>query len=318
MKITTLIPAYKPKYLVELLTCLRNQTVKPARIIVSDDSPDQAFVAMLSGDPIKTAIADLNVQVLPGPRSGAFDNFRYLLDVYAGSTELFHFLLDDDILYPPFYEKHLAAHASGRISCSISRRWTAVESGLPIRDLPVPEAVDSHPNRMLALDAAVLFSTTAALSTNWLGELSNAVFAAELTGMVGDPMMNGVSYKGLEDLGAFLNASLRAPVGYINSHLGYFRTSGEQNSANPMGMPMKLAHLGYLGLAIAGKRAGKLTIDQTATCLAHLCPLVVQRYGSEADMAQFCELMPALAEASVAAEDEYLRVWNAYSAKKKP
>lgn len=312
MKIATLVPAYKPKYLIELLTSLRNQSVKPARIIVSDDSPDQAFVAMLSSEPLKSLIADLNVSAVAGPRNGAYNNFRNLLKLWNGETELFHLLLDDDIIYPTFYEQHLMAHSAGRIGCSISRRWTANEAGLPLRDMAVPPAIDTHGSRLLALDPQVLFATTAAVSSNWLGEFSNAVFSADLADMVRDPRLDGIDYTGLEDLGAFLNASLRAPVGYINDHLGYFRTSAQQHSANPMGRPMKMAHLAYLGLAISSRRIGKISAEQSQRCIAGLCPLVVQRYGAEADMAPFDALMPVLATGGPEVEAQFIQAWHAY------
>lgn len=312
MKVTTLIPAYKPKYLVELLAGLRHQTVKPARIIVSDDSPDQAFVALLGSEPLKSVIADLNVVAIPGPRSGAYNNFRHLLRVWNGETGLFHLLLDDDVIYPSFYERHLAAHAVGTIKCSISRRWTANEAGQPLRDLPVPPAVENHPNRVLALEPAVLFRTTVGMSSNWLGEFSNAVFAAELADMVYEPSLAEIDFTGLEDLGAFLNASLRAPVGYINDHLGYFRTSAEQHSADPMGRPMKLAHLAYLALAIAARRVGQLTQAECQQCVAGLAPLVAARYGTQADMARISPLMPGLASGSAEAEARFLDAWKAY------
>lgn len=312
MKVTTLIPAYKPKYLVELLTALRHQTVKPARIIVSDDSPDQAFIALLEAEPLRRTIADLNVCAIPGPRSGAYNNFRNLLKVWNGETELFHLLLDDDVIYPSFYQRHLAAHATGGTKCSISRRWTAIESGQPIRDLPVPPGVDAHPSRVLALEPSVLFRTTVGVSSNWLGEFSNAVFSADLTEMVFEPSLHGICYTGLEDLGAFLNASLRAPIGYINEHLGYFRTSAEQHSANPMGRPMKLAHLAYLGLAIAARRIGQLSEAECQRCVATLAPLVAARYGAEEDMASVGALMPDLAIGAPEAEHRFLLAWNDY------
>ena len=313
MRITTLVPAFKPKYLIELLTSLRNQTVKPARIIFSDDSPDQAFVAALSNEPLKTVLADLNVSVVPGPRTGAQDNFTNLLKVWNRETELIHFLLDDDIIFPSFYERHLQAHSSGRIACSVSRRWTATEAGLPVRDLPVPEAVDKHGNTLLALGPNLLFATTVGQSSNWLGEFSNAVFIADLADTIRDSRMDSIGYIGLQDLGAFLSASLRAPLGYINDHLGYFRMSAQQNSADPMGRPLKLAHLAYLGLAIAARRIGQLTRAQADACMATLCPLVTQRYGREADMAAFCALMPELATAAPAAEGRFLDAWRSFA-----
>ncbi len=189
-----------------------------------------------------------------------------------------------------------------------------MESGLPIRDLPVPAVVDAHGNRMLSLDAKLLFSTTAAVSTNWLGEFSNAVFAADLADMVRDARMDSISYAGLEDLGSFLNASLSAPIGYINDHLGYFRTSTQHNSADIMGRPWKLAHLAYITLAIAGRRLGKVSVEQAATCISALCPIIEKRYMHEADMADLCAVMPSLALGTPDAEKEFLSRWDAFIA----
>ena len=313
MQFTTLVPAYKPKYLLELLTALRQQTVKPARVIFSDDSPDQAFVAALGGEPLRSAIADLNVSVVPGPRNGAYNNFRQLLQLYGGQTALFHLLLDDDIPYPGFYERHLQAHATGQVKCVVSRRWTALESGQPLRDLPVPAAIAEHPQRLLALDAELLFNHTAGASANWLGEFSNATFSADMAPALDQPELAGLCYTGLEDLGAFLKASLQAPLGFLNEHLGYFRTSANQHSANPMGRPLKLAHLAYVALTLAGRRLGKLPPARAAANLAGLCPIILQRYGQQADMAELCALMPGLAAGSGDAEQRFLLLWPAYA-----
>ena len=313
MQITTLVPAYKPKYLIELLTALRHQTVKPARVIFSDDSPNQAFVAMLGSEPLRQVVADLHVQVVPGPRTVAYDNFRYLLKLFGGRTELFHILLDDDIPYPSFYERHLQAHSQQDLSCVVSRRWTALESGQPLRELPLPDAVAQHPHRLLQMDAKLLFLHTVGKSANWLGEFSNTTFRADMAPGVADATLAGISFGGLEDLGAFVKASLVRPLGFINEPLGYFRTSAEQHSANPMGRPLKLAHLAYLTLAMAGERLGQLTREQASAQMAGLCPLVQMRYGSEPDMAEICALMPGLGRREPEAEAQFLALWHVYS-----
>lgn len=312
MRIATLIPAYKPQYLVELLLGLRHQTVKPSLVIVSDDSPDQAFVAALNNEPLKSVIADLQITAIPGPRTGAYNNFRHLLKVWGGRTELVHLLLDDDVIYPEFYARHLVAHQAGHYNVSVSRRWTALESGQPSGTLHPPAIVADSPQRMLSMNAESLFASTVAVSSNWLGEFSNAVFRADFAPQLDDPSLGGVCFTGLEDLGAFLKASLDAPLAYINDCLGYFRTSANQHSANPMGRPMKLAHLAYMGLAIGARRIGKISPPVAAACLAGLSPVVVQRYGEEADMAWVCELLPRLAVAEPGAEDEFLAAWKAY------
>lgn len=61
MNITTLIPAYKPKYLVELMSSLRNQTRPSQRIIISDDSPNGEFRQAISSEQIRPLLAGLTI-----------------------------------------------------------------------------------------------------------------------------------------------------------------------------------------------------------------------------------------------------------------
>ena len=110
MRIITLVPAYKSKYLYDLLISFRNQTVKPFKIVFSDDSPDQSFVNILNSQSVKDITKDLNIEVVQGPRNGAWNNFLNLLQHHCKNTELFHLQLDDDICYPQFYERHVHAH----------------------------------------------------------------------------------------------------------------------------------------------------------------------------------------------------------------
>ncbi len=124
-QITTLIPAYKTKYMVELLTGLATQTHKPARILISDDSPNGEFTELLRTMPVAHR---LPIEVCAGPKNGAYENFKHLVRHWNGSTDLFHILLDDDVLFPDFYARHVMAHAMApETACSISARWTANE-----------------------------------------------------------------------------------------------------------------------------------------------------------------------------------------------
>jgi hypothetical protein len=317
MQFTTLVPAYKPKYLIELLTSLRHQTVKPRKIIFSDDSPNRAFVAMLTAEPLKSLVADLNIEVVQGPRSGGYNNFRHLLNIFRrqveGPTELFHLLLDDDIIFPNFYEQHLKAYESADLMCVISRRWKALESGQPVRDdLPVPDVVANSVHRMLALNAPMLFAHTVGASKNWLGEFSNTTFRAEMAAELDDTSMAGISFAGLEDLGGFLKASLLGQVGYIQDHLGFFRQSAEQNSANPMGRPLKLAFLAYIGLAIAARKLNVLSPIQSRDAVQRTSLFILQHYQQEADMQDICSLLPRLAVDDANAESDFLQLWQIF------
>jgi hypothetical protein len=317
MQFTTLIPAYKPKYMIELLSAIRHQTVKPAKVIISDDSPDQAFLTALTSEPLKGLTEDLNIQVFQGPRVGAWKNFVYLLNLYGSDadtqTELFHILLDDDFIYPNFYERHLYAHCLENVPCVISRRWTAVESGQPVRDnLPVPPIISGHAQRIVTLDAGLLFSQTAATSQNWLGEFSNATFTCALASDVADSSLAGVSYSGLEDLGAFLKSSLKGQVAYINEYLGYFRINEEQHSANPMGRPLKLAFLAYAGLAISSRKLGFITNEQSHAALNRVSDFVLQHYSNEQDMTEINANLSSFAKYGFKEEESFLEAWHKF------
>ncbi len=312
MKITTLVPAYKPHYLFDLLHALRFQTVKPHRVIISDDGPDQAFIHQLRDPALQSAVADLRIETMVGPHQGSgWANMMQMLRVWEGDTELFHVLLDDDYIYPDFYERHLVAHASGDFNCSVSRRWTARETGQPLEDLPMPQVIASHPHRLISLDPQVLFSHTVGQSRNWLGEFSNAVFRTSSRHQM-DGFIAGISYRGLEDLGSFLKASTDKPLAFINERLGYFRKHGNQNSAQPLGRPMKMAFVGYIALGIAAHRIGRLTDAQLTQQLADACPAILRYYHAQADLADICRVMPALATRAPGSEEAFLQAWERY------
>ena len=312
MSITTVIPAYKPKYLSELLTALYHQTVRPTRIIFSDDSPDRAFRTALESTPVKSAIAGMNIEVIDGPRAGAFANCRHLLQVWRGSTPLVHFLLDDDIIYPEFYERHLAVHATGAVDCSVSRRWTSIEGGLPVGRLPVPEQVARHQERVLSLGSDFLFTTTIPSCNNWLGEISHAVFNHEVSGLLEDPRLADISFEGLGDIGFFLSASLRKPIGFLNDALGYFRLNPAQNTQQGSSRDFKAGHLAWIALGLAAQRLNKLQPEQATQCFRTMGALMMHRYGNDTGMAPFCDLVPALGRGDASAGERFLELWQAF------
>ena len=312
MHITTVIPAFKPHYLPDLLTSLHQQTRRSQRIIFSDDSPNGEYRVAFFAESLAPLRAGLNIEFIDGPRRGAYPNIQHLVEYGGPGCELLHVLLDDDVIYPAFYERHLLAHASAAISCSISRRWQANEAGLPLLGQPVPDAVAQHPQRLLSLDAGLIFMSTALECKNWLGEFSNAVFSAAAAPLLLAPSMGGVSYAGLWDLGAFLAASLHAPIAFLQDHLGYFRTGSANNSAQFFGPYMKAAHLGYAALLLGGQRIGKYSPAQMQQGLAILAGAMAQRYASQADMLAFITLLPQMAAGHELAEARFIQTWHAY------
>jgi hypothetical protein len=315
MNITTLIPAYKTKYIAELLSSLRYQTHPSQRILISDDSPNGEFRHEILSERFKPLISGLNIEITEGPRNGAYENTKHLIELWDGSSELVHLMFDDDVAYPEFYERHLVAHASANFSCTISRRWTASETGLALSNQPLPDAVAKNSNRILSLNDDVVFMTTVPECKNWFGEFSNTVIRASTCEMLLKPEMGGVSYAGLWDLGFFLSASMRAPIGYIQDHLGYFRTGGTGNSSNLYGPLMKGAILGYVALALGGQRVGKLSCTQALNCYAIMAPVLNRCYAEQVDMQIFCQVLPEMASLTSGAEDMFLEAWNVFQKK---
>jgi hypothetical protein len=313
MSFTTLIPAFKPQYLHELLLALQAQTLPPERVIISDDSPNGAFLRLLGEPGAADVVQRLQIEVVRGPQRGGWANCQQLLQLYAGRSSHFHLLMDDDIPYPSFYARHAEAHAVTGSGCAVSRRWYALESGQPVGDLPVPAAVANRAERLLLLPHEVLFPHIVGTTNNWLGELSNATFAASRIALVRAPQLAGVRLHGLEDVGAMLACAQAAPLAYLNEHLGYFRTSGGQNSQQPLGRAFKLGVIGWIAFALGALRAGLLPESTARDAIAHSAQAVRHRYAGEADVAPFIELLPALASGAQA-DDAFLALWADYGA----
>jgi len=311
MKLTTLIPAYKPRYLVELFTGLIHQSRRPDRIIVSDDSPRGTYSAMLRSDTIGPLLSELPLEIVQGPRRGSsYANVRHLLKAWGGSGDLVHLLFDDDLLYPDFYERHLIAHNSGNFTCSVSRRWTALESGQPVARPQVPPELTTHPNRLIAVGPDLIYPTTIPFCRNWLGEFSNAVMRADMHEVLERAELNGLSYEGLEDIGMFLAASERGTVCFVNEALGAFRHGPEQNTSQLLAPVMMKAHLAWVALAIAARRSGRLDGPQARDGIAHLQSLVDRRYRDEGRMDEFRRLVAGVAERRDGAEAAFLSAWQ--------
>lgn len=320
MSFTTLIPAFKPEYLVQQLTCLRRQKLKPERIIFSDDSPNNAFIKLLTQDPIKTKIADLKIEVIEGPKKGATKNTQQLIDVYlsrgVGSSQYFHILMDDDLIYPTFYEQHLKAHARYEPNCVVSRRWLTVDDSDPAKDVPLPETIADGNEIFREINGKELFMLTVGRGTNWLGEFSNASFSRTMAIELKESSFDEIRYDGLEDLGAFLRAADSNPLVLINMHLGIFRKNNGNNSSNPRTQAFKRALLAWFALAIIGKRSGKLAESDYIYALAHrkanLIDHCQRSYQDQGDMIEMLKVICSKSLQSESFETSFLDNWNKF------
>lgn len=314
MRLITLVPAYKTRYIGELLTSLKFQTLHAGPIVFSDDSPGGEFRHALFSDQYAPLREGLEIEFVEGPRNGAYENTKHLVRLAEGRADLLHLHLDDDVCYPEFRERHLQAHLSGDFSWSVSRRWSAAENGQPLRGQPVPAIVQQQPSRLLALDAGTLIATAVANCNNWLGELSNAVLRADCADILLEPRIGDVSFAGLWDIGGFVAGALRKPVCYLQDHLGYFRTSPGQNSANLNGPLMKGAHLGHSAIALGALRLGRMDEGLARQNFRIMANAVSVRYPDQLDMRPFVTALAELADGEPGAQERFLDTWNTWIA----
>jgi hypothetical protein len=228
--------------------------------------------------------------------------------VWSGDTELFHILCDDDLIYPDFYRWHIAAQGVGH-RCTISRRWTSDEAGQPLAMLHEPDEVRTAAQSLMSVPAAALFPAVVPTANNWLGEVSNVVMHRELADLYRDLAFEGIPYNGLEDIGSFLRASARQPIGLINQFLGVFRQHAQQNTANQNRRIIKQGHVAWIALAMAGERAGYLTSQQARQCIVQVGHNTVVKYAGEQDMTEVCAAIQALLENRAGAVAAFLSCW---------
>lgn len=227
--LTTLIPAYKPDHLGDTLESLRRQSLRDFRVVISDDSPGGAITEMIRDGRWRAATGALDLLVVRGP-GGARRNHQRLLDVWDGSTPLVHLLMDDDVVYPGFYQAHVQALAGGDYGLSSSARWFSQGDATPAWQAPLPDFVTSSPLHAVPVTAPQLFASVVVPCTNWVGELSNMVWTAKGIAHFPRPPVRGLSFYGMNDISPVLEAAAERPMVFLRDHLGVFRQHGQQTT----------------------------------------------------------------------------------------
>lgn len=301
--LVTLIPAYKKEYLDELLQGLVDQHYKDFRVILSDDSPDSEITRLFEQGRFAPWTSRLRMAVVAGPRQGAMKNIQHLLEGWSHLGSFVHIHLDDDVIYPDFYRAHMAVHSSGNWGASVSLRWVTRSDGTPHVSLPLPDFLDSHNERVIAIDAPSLFASTVPSCQNWLGEMSNMVLSAEGAHHCWNCSLAGVPYYGLSDIGTLLSVSRSQPVAVIRDHLSGFRSHAQQSTANTQSFGLKCGYLAWIALALASWRGQMITGQQaTQSILLTLARINAQYPGDES----FKPLLAVLSAASSDLETLYV------------
>ena len=288
--LTTLIPAYKKDYLGELFLGLRHQRFKDFRIILSDDSPGAEITAMIRDGQFQALLANLDVLVVRGPQNARL-NHQALLDLWGGQTPLVHFHLDDDVIYPDFYQAHVDVHAGRRVAATISRRWLSASDGRPALSVPLPAFVVADERRVVEFGADDLFATTVAVCENWLGELSNMVFSADGARHYPQPSAQGLNYYGLLDIGFLLEASRHMPLACVREHLGVFRQHPQQTTHNRRSHGARIAFLAWIAYALAGWREGRIDAAQAVNAIALASHRALQHMADDEVVLEYLTLL---------------------------
>ncbi len=309
-----LIPAYKHQFLIPLVMGLRAQTYQNFKVVISDDSPDNEITKILSASNFSDTLNSLNIEIIEGPKQGPMTNIVHLIKHIQGASGLAHFLLDDDLIYPSFYEEHIKVHAKGNVGVSISYRWFVNEAGQPLAIANTPAFVKNNQNQVQSLETNELFHSVVPNCDNWLGEFSNAVFAIDQLHKFQRSCLSNNAYYGLGDVGFYLEIALSKEVMLIKNHLSGFRAHAQQNSLNIMSKTFKSGLLGWIAIAIDAYQLGKISIDQLNQTRHYTFQTISMSYRDVEDMKVFISLLePTVTVANYQLfQSQFGKSWNTF------
>lgn len=307
--ITTLIPAFNTQFIPELLASLVTQTFKSFKVIISDDSPNNEVTKLINSPEMQELKKLLNLKIIEGPQKGGYANTFHLVRNYAHQSDFFHILLDDDIIYPTFYETHMRKHSSILAPVSISARWTANQFGQPL-SLPMDESTSQ--SFSLQFNAAAIFKALIPRCDNKLGEWSHAVFRKEAADSILNPYLNGICYFGLDDIGSFIHATSQKSGIWIPTPLGFFRTHDRQNTNRINNTTIKCAHYAWIAFAIIGIENALISKEKAWQCIRYISHSIRERYSEDTLGISMLTLLDAHHEYSAMFKEDFLALWNSY------
>ncbi|MGV3581612.1 MAG: tetratricopeptide repeat protein [Methylophilus sp.] len=307
--ICTLIPAYKPDYLEALLLSLSTQTYRQFKVIISDDNPSDEVTKTVKQLQLKGLLKGLSVELVAGPKKGGFANIYHLVRTYAQQAEFFHILMDDDLIYPTFYETHMRAHANTQAQFSISARWTANESGQPYL-----QSMDAATSQYFSQQFTAQSIAKALIPScnNKLGEWSHALFRSSAAEAILNPSIANISYFGLDDIGSFMHAAQAESGIWIPESLGIFRTNPHQNTGKIENATIKCAHYGWIALALIALEKHWISETEAWSGISLIRETIRARYAKEALGQQMLTVLDAYPHYQPAFKQAFLSVWNAY------
>lgn len=306
--ITTLIPAYKPQFIGELLLGLANQTFKNFKVIISDDSPNNEVSAFINSPNLAQIRSLINLELIEGPKKGGYQNTFGLLRRHSQNSEFFHVLFDDDVIYPTFYETHLRHHSTQNSLVSVSARWIANPMGMPYQH---PMDYETGKKLEQNFDAKTICQQMLPAFHNKLGEYSHALYRKEASPLLLNPSIDELSYFGLDDLGSFINSTKETKGIYIANALGFFRTHPQQNTNNTQNTSIKSAHLAWIAMAVIAHNRGWLDNNQFGQSVMRVKKALLKVYKNNEEISPFLNIFETEKELA-SLKRKFTQLWSEF------
>jgi len=222
LKITTLVPAYRPNYLADVFRGLAGQTYKDFRVVISDDSHEQEISKMIRSGLFSEYTKSLAITLIKGPRDEA-KNHNALLSYWSGLTPLAHVHHDDDYLFPNFYEKHVGAHLKEDLLLSISGRWFAGADGIPFTAPAIPEFLADTLHQFKVVNSNELIKNLLIKTENCIGEVTNMVISSKA--WKHNPVIPDTThpYYGLTDVSLVIQCAKVGNISFTAERCGVYR-----------------------------------------------------------------------------------------------
>jgi glycosyltransferase involved in cell wall biosynthesis len=221
LKISVLIPAFRPRFLGQAIASVLTQGVDDLEIVIGDDSGGDDLIEVVK------RFADPRIRYLrTAGRVGGTENLRGLWGLAA--ADRIKFLFDDDLMLPNALID-LAAELDQRPEASFvfGNRDIIDEFG---RIQSEPRSISA--NKTALLQKRDLAGGVVPRCINWIGEFSNLLMNRSCGLSLDDIYQyRGFDIEMLGDVAFYLNASAKGPAVGIGKTVGHFRRHSEQNSS---------------------------------------------------------------------------------------
>jgi len=307
LKIATLIPAVRTRFLERSLKCLSSQSYRNFDCYLSDDSVDYEVTAL--AEALKhNKVINFSLKTMPGPRVGlAVANIRMLLSEIKEEYDLVHLFFDDDIIGPDFYKAHADLHQRIDVRVSASARSLVNELGHPIARARLPEKVGRTAKKQVVVTDSYLANTMIPTINNWVGEYSNMVFRGDCLDYFGMTGWTGLHY-GLGDVSCPIFAGPR--LGYIPEILGSFTIHNDSMTSDYANPSRKCSVLAWPQIALDALNRSLISEECARACIKVVREYNLNVYSSSSDMMRFQVIFDNIISARSLDFSEFSKEWQ--------